>query len=97
VVRRVVHITVQVLPNPFGPLGATLRYIFVEMIEVGFIKPVTFVGEGPKGDLDHRVHREAGDGGVAEIDEGRTDGAIPDSGLKEITEAVGALRAALGR
>ena len=40
---------------------------------------------------------EAGDGGVAGSDEGRTNGAIPDSGLREIREAVGALRAALDR
>ncbi len=66
-VGRVVHITVQVLPNPFGPLGAALGYVFVEMIEVGFIEPVAFVGEGPVGNFDQGVDGEARDLGPVRL------------------------------
>ena len=64
---RVVDITVQVLPNPFGPLGAALRYIFVEMIEVCFIKPVAFVGKGPVGNFYQGVDGEARDLGPVRL------------------------------
>jgi hypothetical protein len=67
VVGRVVHISVQVLPNPFGPLRAALRYIFVEMIEVGFIEPVAFVREGPVGNFYQGVHCEARDLGPVRL------------------------------